>query len=76
MSDLNIRNVNPELHAKAKAKASLEIRTLRDVVIGLLESYVGTPAGSSDLNGAHCPVNGPVIKASKKKGKNNENRKS
>lgn len=70
MSDLNIRNVDPELHAKAKAKASLEVRTLRDVVIGLLESYVDIPVGSVELNAAHCPVNGPVIeKAAKGKRK-------
>lgn len=68
MSDLNIRNIDPELHAKAKAKASLEVRTLRDVVIGLLENYVDIPMGSIELNAAHCPVNGPVIdRVAKKK---------
>lgn len=62
MSDLNIRNIDNELHHRAKLKAAAERTPLRKVVISLLEKYVSTPAGSEELNAAHCSVNGPLIK--------------
>lgn len=61
MAVINIRDVDLHLVAKVKSKAALEYKTMKDVVIGLLEKYVSTPAGSQDLNAAHCPVNGPAI---------------
>jgi len=64
MSDLNIRNIDSELHHRAKLKAAAERTPLRKVVISLLERYVSTPAGSEELNAAHCPVNGPLINKS------------
>lgn len=70
MSDLNIRNIDTELHHRAKLKATAERKTLRDVVIGLLEKYVAL-TGSEELNAAHCPVSGPLIERGlgKKRGK-------
>lgn len=68
MTDLNIRNIDPNLHASAKAKASLERRNLKDVVIELLKEYAADMPGCADLNAAHCPVAGPLIKG--KVGKN------
>lgn len=65
MAVLNIRNISDDLAAKVKSKAALARKSIREVTIGLLEEYVGDPPGSGDLNAAHCPVNGPVIKAGK-----------
>lgn len=61
MAVINIKNVDDQLAAEVKSKAALERKTVRNVVIGLLEGYICTPVGSQDLNAAHCPVNGPII---------------
>ena len=62
MADMNIRNIDQRLLNRAKAKGNLEQKKLRTVVIELLERYVADFQGSEDLNGAHCPVSGPLIK--------------
>jgi plasmid stability protein len=41
VTDLNIRKIDDDLVAKAKSKAALEKRSLKAVVIDLLENYVG-----------------------------------
>lgn len=61
MATLNIKDLDIQLVAKVKSKAALEYRSIKNVVVELLEKYVSTPAGSQDLNAAHCPVNGPAI---------------
>ena len=39
MSDLNIRNIPPELVAQIKAAAAMEQKTLREIVIEILTNY-------------------------------------
>lgn len=40
MSDLNIRDISPELVRKVKTAALLEGKTLRETVIDVLDHYV------------------------------------
>jgi len=66
MSDLNIRNISPDLVAKVKARANMERKTLREAVIYMLEDYASSVEGFGGLNAAHCPVTGPLIKKGRK----------
>lgn len=40
MGCINLRDIDDELHAKAKAKAALNHSSLKDVIVRLLKNYV------------------------------------
>jgi len=44
MTDMNIRNVDPDLVYKTRKKAMGERKTLRGVIIELMTGYIKTPA--------------------------------
>lgn len=62
MPALILRDLDSTMYSKVKAKAALENKTLRSVVIDLLEKYATSPPETDLLNDLNSPVTGKVSK--------------